>query len=183
MSENSKNKQGSFLPIIFIMGISLAIAGYWDKIPLIKNAVHSALDPSAGVLINWNLTLGMMIVVFVISLLTTLVQKYATDQKALKELREEQKIFNEEMKKYRDNPEKIAELSKKQMEFIPRTFKLTSRSILYTGIPFILFFRWFTDFFTEMGNPTFLGFMSWFWFYFIFTIVFSSFLRKWMKVI
>lgn len=178
-----KNKQGSFMPIIIIMIASLIIAGYWDSFPIIKNSVHAVLNPSAGALLSWNLTIGMTIIVFLITLLTTLIQKYATDQKALKELREEQKILQEEMKKFKDHPEKVAELSKKQMEFIPKTFKLTSRAILFTGIPFVLFFRWFNDVFTTMGNPVFLGFLNWFWFYFIFTIVFSGVLRKYMKVV
>ena len=92
------------------------------------------------------------------------------------------------MKKYKDHPEKVAELSKKQLEFIPKTFKLTSRAVMFTGIPFILFFRWFTDVFTVMevttGAPIkFFGFLGWFWFYLIFTMVFSSILRKTFKVV
>jgi uncharacterized membrane protein (DUF106 family) len=177
------NKQGSFFPIIFVTIVSLAMAIFWDRIPFIKNAIHTVLDPSAGALLNWNLTLGMLIVVFMITLITTLIQKYATDQKALRELKHEQKILQEEMKKYRDNPAKVSELSKKQLEFIPRTFKLTSRSVLFTGIPFILFFRWFYDFFSALGEPKFFGFLSWFWFYLIFTMIFSGILRKMMKVV
>src|SRR4030042_140912 len=136
-------KGGSFFPIILMMFLSLGMYFFWDKILFIKNAVHAVLDPSAGWLLNLNLTIGMIIIVFAITLITTLIQKYTTDQKALKELRKEQKLFQEEMKKYKDHPEKLAELSKKQFEFIPRTFKLQSRGVLFTGIPFILFFRWF----------------------------------------
>jgi uncharacterized membrane protein (DUF106 family) len=182
LTDNKKGK-GGFGPIIVMMFASYLLFAFWNQIPFLKNAVHSALDPSVGALLQWNVTIGMIIVVLAITLITTLIQKYTTDQKALKELREEQKILQEEMKKFRDNPEKIAELSKKQMEFLPKTFKLTSRSVLYTGLPFILFFRWFSDFFTTMGNPKFFGFMTWFWFYFIFTILFSTFLRKWLKVV
>lgn len=184
-----KKKEGSFFLIILIMFVSLAIAFYWDKALWIKNSVHAVLNPTAGALLNWNLTIGMLIIVFIITLITTLIQKYTTDQKALKELRDEQKILQAEMKKYQDNPAKVSELSKKQLEFIPRTMKLTSRGILFTGVPFILLFRWFYDFFDAMTiannnvAPVFFGFMTWFWFYFIFAIVFSSFLRKWLKVV
>lgn len=177
------NKQGSFFPIILVTIVSLAMAIFWDKVPFIKNAIHAVLDPSAGALLMWNLTIGMLAIVFLITLITTLIQKYTTDQKALKELKQEQKILQEEMKKYKDNPAKVSELSKKQLEFIPRTFKLTSRSVLFTGIPFILFFRWFYDFFAALGEPKFFGFLSWFWFYLIFTMIFSSILRKMMKVV
>ncbi|MCK5149979.1 hypothetical protein KAJ87_03580 [Candidatus Pacearchaeota archaeon] len=179
-------KEGSFKPIIFIMIASLALAYFWDKFDFIKDSVHAVLTPTAGWLLDLNLTGGMLLIVFLISLFTTLVQKYATDQKALKELRKEQKILQDEMKKYKEHPEKMAELSKKQLEFIPKTFKLTSRSIMFTGIPFILFFRWFQDFFTARGEIAFFGIeflSSWFWFYLIFVMVFSTILRKIMKVV
>jgi len=177
-------KEGSFKPIIFVMIASLAIVFFWDKIPFIKDSVHAVLDPSAGWLLeNLNIALGMLIIVFIISLFTTVIQKYATDQEALRELKKEQKILQEEMKKYKEHPEKMAELSKKQFAFIPKTFKLTSRGIMFTGIPFILFFRWFNDFFTAMGDPKFFGFLSWFWFYLIFTMIFSTVLRKALKVV
>ena len=183
-----KGKEGSFMPIFFIMIISLVIAFAWDKLDFIKNSVHAVLDPSIGVLLTWNLTWGMIIIVLIIGFITTIIQKYATDQEALKELKKEQKILQAEMKKYRAHPEKVAELSKKQLQFVPQTFKLTSRAIMYTGIPFILFFRWFSDVFIlielETGAPVrFLGFLTWFWFYLIFTMIFSMILRKIMKVV
>ncbi len=185
---NKKGKEGSFMPIFFVMIISLVIAFAWDKVPVIQNSVHAVLDPTAGSLLTWNLTAGMLLIVLMITLVTTVIQKYATDQEALKELKKEQKILQEEMKKYKDHPEKVAELSKKQFQFIPKTFKLTSRAIMFTGIPFILFFRWFSDVFITMeaiiGAPVkFLGFLSWFWFYLIFTMVFSTILRKTFKVV
>lgn len=176
-------KDGSFFPIIVVTAISLIIAFYWDKISIIKDSVHAVLNPSAGWLLGLNLEIGMIGIVFVITLITTLVQKYTTDQKALRELKEEQKLLQAEMKKYENHPEKVAELSKQQFKFIPKTMKLTSRYILFTGVPFILFFRWFNDYFITAGDPQFFGFLSWFWFYFIFTIIFSSVLRKWLKVV
>ncbi len=180
---SGKSNKGSFFPIIFITVISMAMAIYWDKAPFIKNSVHAVLDPSAGALLRLNLTLGMIAVVFIITLITTLIQKYTTDQKALKELKQEQKIIQEEMKTCKDNPEKMKECSRKQMDAMKRTFRLTSRTMLFTGIPFILFFRWFSDTFIAMGSPNFFGFLPWFWFYLIFTLVFSSILRKVMKVV
>ena len=176
------DKKGSFKPIIWIMVISLAIAALWDKIPFLKNGVGALLNPSAGALLNWDLTWGMVIIVFLIALLTTLIQKYTTDQEALKALKKNQKFLQKEMKKFKDMPDKMMELQKQSMAAIPETFKLTSRSIVYTGIPFILLFRWFMDFFETLGSPVFLGFLNWFWFYLIFTMIFSGILRKYLKV-
>ena len=175
-------KKGSFRWIFIILIISLAIAFFWDSVPLIKDSVHSALNPSAGALLNWNITWGMIILVFIITILMTIAQKYGTDQKALKEIKAEQKKIQEEMKQYKDHPEKVAELTKKQFEFMPLMMKHSLRPIIYTGIPIILFFRWFMDFFEAMPDFKFFGFFSWFWFYLILSIIFSMILRKVMKV-
>jgi uncharacterized membrane protein (DUF106 family) len=177
------NKEGSFRGIFIVMIISLLIAFFWDSFSFIKNTVHAILNPTAGALLNLNLTWGMIAIVFVISLIMTLIQKYATDQETLKALRKEQKALQEETKKYREHPEKIMELQKKQLEFIPKTLKLSMRPIMFTGVPLILFFRWFMDFFSAAGDPRFFGFLNWFWFYLLGSIILSSVLRKVLKVV
>jgi len=162
---------------------SVLVVSLWDSVPSIKNSVHAVLNPTAGALLNWNLTIGMLVIVAVISLFTTLIQKYTTDQEALKKLKEGQKALQEEMKKFqKENPAKVMELQKKQFESMPKMMKLSMASIVYTGIPFILFFRWFGDFFTLMGDPKFFGFLSWFWFYLIGLMIVGSVLRKVLKV-
>ncbi len=176
-------KERGWKPVIIVMLIAFGIAGFWQSVPFIKNSVHAIFDPSAGWLLNWDLTYGMLALVFIISLLTTIIQKYTTDQETLKELKKEQKILQEEMKKYKNHPEKMMELQKKSFEFLPKTMKLSMRAIVYTAIPFILLFKWFWDFFTDLGNPKLLGFMGWIWFYILFSIIFSSILRKVLKVV
>jgi uncharacterized membrane protein (DUF106 family) len=180
---NKSAKEGSFAPLILFMLFTLIIAGLWDKIPAIKNSIHYVLDPSAGALLNWNLNIGMLIVVLIITIITTVVQKYATDQKTLKELRTEQKEIQKQMKEFKNHPEKLMELQKKQFAMMPKQMKLSMRAIIYTGIPFVLFFRWFNDFFVAMGGAKFWLGLSWFWFYLIFALVFSSILRKWWDVV
>jgi len=167
--------------MILVMLASFLVAGLWDSVSVIKQTVHWLLDPSVGQLLNWNTTLGMFIVVFIFSLITSIVQKYGTDQVELKKIRQEQKALQEEMKKYRDNPAKMIEFNKKQLEIFPKTMDLTVKPIIYTFIPFILLFRWFNDYFL-LVDFKFIGFLSWFWFYLVFSIVFSSILRKALKI-
>lgn len=181
--KNKSGKEGSFMPIFLVMLLAFVIAGLWDKIPIIKNSINFVLNPTAGALLTWNLNLGMLIIVFVITVLTTLVQKYATDQDTLKELRKEQKAIQKQMKEFRSHPEKMMELQKKQMAMFPKQMKLSMRGIVYTIIPFALFFQWFRGFFTGIGDPQFILGLSWFWFYLISAIVISSLLRKWWKVV
>ena len=178
-----ENKEGSFKPIIFVMLISLVIAFYWDKLPWISNAVNYLLNPTAGFLIEWNLNWGMLIIVAVITIITTFVQKYATDQKTLKELKKESKEIQKQMKEFKAHPEKMLELQKKQFALFPKQMKLSMRAIAYTGVPFILFFRWFSDYFTAAGSPKFIFGLGWFLFYLLSTIIISSILRKQMDVV
>ena len=180
---DTEGKQGSFKGIFIVMIISLLIAFFWDSVSFIKNSAHTILNPTAGVLLNLNLTYGMVLIVFIIAIFMTLIQKYATDQETLREMKKEQKLLGEEMKKYKEHPEKIVELQKKQFESIPRMMKLSMRPLIYTAIPLILFFRWFMDFFAAIGDPKFFGFLNWFWFYLIGSIIFSTILRKVLKVV
>lgn len=178
-----KKGEGSFAVIIFVMLAAVIIASLWDKVPEIKDSVHYILNPTAGYLLNWNLNIGMLIVVLAITLLTTIVQKYGTDQEALKELKKEQKEISRQMKEFKAHPEKLMELQKKQFKLMPKQMKLSMRAMAYTGIPFILFFRWFGDYFLEAGNPKLWLGMSWFLFYLLFAIVFGAILRKSMDVV
>lgn len=180
---SDKKGGGSFMLIFVVLIFSVIIASLWEKIPEIKNSVHYALDPSAGALLNWNLNLGMLIIVSIITLLTTIVQKYATDQKTLKELRAEQKEIQKQMKEFKNHPEKLLELQKRQFKLMPKQMKLSMRALVYTGVPFILFFRWFTDYFSSAGNPKLWLGMSWFLFYLLFAIIFGAILRKQMDVV
>ncbi|PIN90175.1 hypothetical protein COU57_04320 [Candidatus Pacearchaeota archaeon CG10_big_fil_rev_8_21_14_0_10_32_14] len=179
---DKKGKEGSLLPILIILIVSLLIAGMWDKNAVIKNTAHSILDPSAGALLDLNVIWGMLLLVLILSIIMTIVQKYATDQVTLKEMKMEQKKLSEEMKKVKDNPSRMMELQKESMKFMMPMMKLSMRGIIYTGIPLILMFRWFMDYFS--ANPyKFFGFMTWLWFYLIASIVFSSILRKYMDVV
>ena len=168
--------------MFLVMILSIGLAGAWNSFPIIKNSAHYALDPSAGALMNFNIYFGMILVVFIITFITVIIQKYGTNQVELKKLKEEQKILQAEMKKYSDHPEKLMELQKKSFEFMPRTMDLTMKPLIYTAIPFVLFFRWFNDYFLLLPNFKFFGFLSWFWFYFLASILFSTILRKIMKV-
>ena len=184
--ENTKRNEkgeGSFMPLIIIMGVSLLIAAMWDKWAGVSGAVHTILDPSAGALLNWNLNIGMLLIVLVLTAITTLIQKYATDQKTLKELKKEQKDIQKQMKEFKEHPEKLMELQKKQFSMMPKQMKLSMRGVMYTGIPLILFFRWFTDYFAANEGVKFIFGLGWFWFYLISAMIISSILRKWWDVV
>jgi uncharacterized membrane protein (DUF106 family) len=181
--KEKKAKEGSFKVLLLIMLLSLVIAFYWPRATWISGTIHAILDPTLGSLLNWNLTGGMFVIIIIIALITALVQKYATDQKTIKELKARQKEINKKSREFRHDPKKMMEIQKELMPISMKMMKLSMRPIIFTGIPFILTFRWFMDYFTTIGNPKFFGFLSWFWFYLIFVLVFGMILRKILKVV
>lgn len=162
------------------MLVSLAVALFWNKVPAIKDSVHFILNPTAGKLLSWNATFGMILFSAIITFLLTIIQKYTTDQETLRQIKKEQKVLQEEMKKVKDNPQKLLELQKKQLEFVPRTMDITIRPLMYTSVPIILFIRWFGDYFAT--NPIKIFGLSWIWAYIILSIIFSTIFRKVLKV-
>jgi uncharacterized membrane protein (DUF106 family) len=179
---DKEGKEGSFTPLLIVMLFSLAIASLWNRFPMIKDNVHKILDPSAGLLLEWNIMYGFLILVLILTVITTLAQKIFTDQETLRELKQQQKELNKQSKELRHDPEKMLEINKQAAPLAMKMMKLSMRPVIFTGIPFILFFRWFMDIFTALGNPKFLGFLSWFWFYLIASLIFGSILRKVLKV-
>jgi len=162
--------------------ISLGIVFLWEQIPIIKETAHAILDPTAGALISWNITGGTLILFFLISLLMTVIQKFTVDQKTLREMKAEQKEINKELQQYKDKPEKALEINKKSMKLMGDMMSLNMKSSFITMIPLIFLFRWFSDVFTNLGDPIFFGFINWFWLYLISVLAFGAILRKAFKM-
>jgi uncharacterized membrane protein (DUF106 family) len=184
----TQNKEGSFRTIFIFMIVAMLIAMNWNKWTWLKDSVHSVFDPSIGALLDWQLTIGMLIIVFFLAAVMTFVQKYTTNQKELKEIKKIQKELQAKQKEHRHDPAKSAEISKEMMSLMPKQMKLGMRTVVYTTIPFIIFFQWFRDYFGALEEATgapvrFLGFLSWFWFYLLGSIAFSSFLKKKFDVV
>lgn len=95
---------------------------------------------------EWFLDLpSLVIIVFVsllISVITTLVYKFVTDQDKLKSIHAEQKEIREEMKLNKDKPDKVMKLQKRAMEINMQVMPQTFKSMIVTFIPIILIFTW-----------------------------------------
>lgn len=180
------DKKGGINTVFLIMALSMlasvSIFFLWNRVPQIKNAVHAALDPTLGALMNWNILIGFSLVILILNFLTVLLQKYTTDQKAIAEIKKQQKEMQAEMKKYKDNPQKLMELQQASFPSTMKMMQLTMKSQFYTIVPLLLLFRWFWDFFDVLGNYKFFGILSWFWFYLIASIIFGSVIRNILKV-
>lgn len=106
------------------------------------NWLNSFFDSVLGWSFNVSPLFGMIFVTVIMTVITTLIYKYATDQKALKIHREEMKKIQKKMKESRDDPKKAMKLQKEMWSKSKGSFKQSLKPMLITFIPVILFFSW-----------------------------------------
>jgi len=93
---------------------------------------------------NWFMSLDYTIIIACVSifatLLTTLIYKWVTDQKKLKESKVEMKKLQQEQKKYKDNPKKLMQVQQQMLEINMVMMKQSFKPMIYTFLPLILLF-------------------------------------------
>jgi len=93
-------------------------------------------------ILNWSPFWSVVILAFLITLATTIVYKYFTNQSEMKRLKEAQDEFKKKSKDLRDKPEEMLKMQKemmsKNMEYMKHSFK----AMLITMLPVLLIFTW-----------------------------------------
>lgn len=142
------------------------------------------LDYLFGWLIKWSPLGALIVITFLMTLLVTLIYKYATNQRAMKEAKDEVKEIQKKIKADKDDPKKVLEHNKLIMEKQMMLFKHSFKPMLITLLPILLLFSWlratYVPAITNNGN-LFIG-LDWLWTYIIFSMIFSLTLRKLLKV-
>ena len=111
----------------------------------------------------------------VVTLISTLVQKWLTDQDHLKRLKERQKELQKEMKKSKD-PTVLQEINMEMMQITGTMFKSSMKPMFVTMIPFLLLFAFIRRVYVPLlGN-------GWFWYYLGYSVISSIVIRKLLKV-
>ncbi len=117
-------------------------------------ALETILDPILGWSLNMPLWLAILILSFLISLVITVVYRFATDQKEMKRLKEKTKKFQKEMRSHRDDPKKLAKIQKEAMSVNMTYMGKSLKPTLYTMIPLLFIFLWMNNAFAlEMVAP------------------------------
>jgi len=146
---------------------------------------YEFLNSSIGVLLKWNSFLGLGILTLILTFFIVVVYKYTTDQEALKKLRDDNIRIKEEMKTYKDNPQKLMELQKEQLKkaFFEQ-FKHQLKPMIITIIPMGIVFIYLREFYSNSGNPVLIFGVTYGWIiaYIGFSIIFNGMLRKLLKV-
>ncbi|HLC64934.1 MAG TPA: EMC3/TMCO1 family protein [Candidatus Nanoarchaeia archaeon] len=100
------------------------------------------LDPVLSPLLGLPPILIMLILSLVISLIITLIYKYTTNQSLMKQLKDEIKEFQRQMKELKHDPSKMMEVQKKAMQTNMKYMMHSMRATLFTFIPIIIIFSW-----------------------------------------
>lgn len=149
------------------------------------------LDNFFNLILGWTLTLGnlysVIVLSFLITLLITVIYKYTSNQREMREIRDKQKQYQREMKELRDNPQEMMKKQKETMKLTGSYFKHSMKPMLYTFLPIILIFGWMRNQFVIEGvsvKMLNLGIVNFGWLgtYIIFSIIFSTLIRKILKV-
>ena len=117
----------------------------WDVVFNALNAIFNpilALDPNPS-----NPALTVLIIAFIVSLITTVANKYLVDQDELNRKQLEMKEFNKELREAqkRGDGKKLAEMQAKQTELMQEQTAMMSdqfKPIFVTFVPIILIFFW-----------------------------------------
>jgi len=129
---------------------------------------------------SWNPMVSLLLISLFLGIISTLCYKYLTNQKMIKETKDDMKRLQEEMKLLKDDPNKMLEKQKELMQKNAPLMKESFKVVFYTIIPFGVIFLLVREAYTPLGKIAF-G-LTWFWVYFISSLVFSIVLRKLLKV-
>ncbi len=100
------------------------------------------LTPVFSPLFKIHPLLAIIIISFLISLFITLIYKKFTNQKLMKDLKEEIKELQKEMKELKDKPKEMMKVQKKAMETNMKYMMHSFKPTLLTFIPIIIIFGW-----------------------------------------
>ncbi len=97
-------------------------------------------------MIDWFLSLGyfwiILILSVVVSLITSLIYKYTTNQEEIKRIKDDIKKLREKMKKHRDDQKKLMEINQEMMSKNFAVMKQSLRSMLFSFIPIMIILFW-----------------------------------------
>lgn len=110
----------------------------------------------------------------VVTFVSTLVQKWLTNQEHLKSLKKRQKEIQKELRKCKDG-NLMKELNSEMLQLTGVMFKSSMKPMFVTMIPFLLLFVWLRGVYAPVLS-------SWIWYYIGYSIVASIVLRKVLKV-
>ena len=119
--------------------------------------------------------LTISIVAALITLVMTFIYKFTTDQDRLREIKKEQKKYQEEAKNHKSNPQKMMEINKKVLQLSGEMMKHSLKPMAITMLPMFVLIIWLRNIYSPILS-------SWIWYYIIVGIISNGVFRKFLKV-
>ena len=107
-----------------------------------QTIIDAAFNPVFGWMLNVPPILALLVLATFLALVSTLLQKYLTDQAKMRRLKEDIKKYQEQVKKLRSEPGKAMKVQQKMMPVQLELMKESFKPLLYSLIPFLLIFFW-----------------------------------------
>lgn len=105
--------------------------------------LDTLLDPILNPLLPLGSFWTIVIMSLIVSLFTTIIYKYATDQNKLRKLKADLERYQKKAQAaQKESPEKAMKIQKDMMKINGQYMKASFRSTLYTFIPVLIFFGW-----------------------------------------
>lgn len=114
---------------------------------------------------------SIIIISALVTMVSTLVTKWLTNQEHLKGLKERQKQIQKDLKNHKPGEKKFEELQREMLEITGHMMKSSFKPMFVTLIPFLILFY----FIRTTYDPVLQG---WIWYYLGSSIVFSIIYRK-----
>ncbi|HIH14228.1 MAG TPA: DUF106 domain-containing protein [Nanoarchaeota archaeon] len=133
-----------------------------------------------------NPLLSISLISIILALATTLIYKYATDQSMLKQIREDTKKYQEQLKTHKGDPQKMLEIQNQMMPLQSKMMMQSFKPMLITIIPFIIIFKLLGDVYTTLiviPLSFWPGHLGWIGVYVIVSMIFTTIFRKALKVV
>ncbi len=112
-----------------------------------------------------------------VSFFITLVNYFVLDKDKIRDIKSKQKAIQEEMKKHKDNPDKIMALNKELMGHAGEMMKHSLKPMLITLIPALFILSFMRSEFATTGIAK-----SWIWWYIGASVIGSIVFRKLFKL-
>ena len=126
-------------------------------------------------LILQNPKVSIIILSGIVTLISTLVTKWMTNQEHLRSLKERQKQIQQDLKKCKPGEKLFEELQNEMLQITMTMMKSSFKPLLVTMIPFLLLFAWIRGVYTPVLD-------HWIWYYIISSFAFSMIFRKVFKM-
>jgi uncharacterized membrane protein (DUF106 family) len=109
--------------------------------------IDTVFNPVFGWMLRIPPVLAIILLALILGLISTLLQKYLTNQSKMRRLKDDTKKYQDQLKKLRDKPEEMMKVQQKvlpiQMELMKESFK----PLLVSLLPFLLVFFWLSNHF------------------------------------